>query len=239
MDELRIILNGHGHNVLQYIKSLIDQTEKDGNRYSVHWVLYGIVVIGHVYTMILCQYRSIERAKAASTRAIGLYIEFIAQISMIESCSGTYTPYTIGCKDAAQFVYKKIFPEMPPEDTVPDVSAKLGGCPPDITIVCRSHIDVYLETLHEYKQIIHNMVQVLFSKELFHDNANIDGKPSYYIEVIGRILEVNTTLEQIPISLSSYRNIVSSQCANNNMGVHTELMSPLEYSKWLHEIICQ
>jgi len=95
------------------------------------------------------------------------------------------------------------------------------------------------ETLHEYKQIIHNMVQVLFSKELFHDNANIDGKPSYYIEVIGRILEVNTTLEQIPISLSSYRNIVSSQCANNNMGVHTELMSPLEYSKWLHEIICQ
>lgn len=239
MDELRIILNGHCHNVLQYIKSLIDQTEKDGKLYSVHWVLYGIVVIGHVYTMILCQTRSIERAKATSTRAVGLYIEFIAQISMIENCSGTYTPYTIGCKDAAQFVYKKIFPEIPPEHTVPvpDVSATLGCCPSDITIVSPSDIDVYLETLHEYKQIIHNMVQVLFSKELFNDNT--DGVPSYYMDVIGRILELNTTLEQFPISLSSYRHIVLSQCANNNMGVHTELMSPLEYSKWVHGIICQ
>ena len=239
MDDLRIILNGHGHNVLQYIKCLIDQTEKDGKVYSVQWVLYGIVVIGHVYTMLLCQSRSIERAKAGSTRAIGLYIEFIAQISMIETCEGSYTPYTIGCKDAAQFVYKKIFPEVHLDHTVPEVTATLGSCLPSIVVIDLSHIDLYLETLHEYKQIIHNMVRVLFSKELFDDNATIDGSPSYYSEVIGRLLEVNTTLEQVPINLSSYRDIVSSQCVNNNMGCHTEQMSPLEYSEWLHSIICR
>ena len=102
MDDLRIILSSHGHNVLQYLKCIIDQTEKDGKLYPVKWILYGIIVIGHVYTMLLFQYRCIARAKVGTTRAIGLYIEFIAQISMIETCGGaSYTPYTIGCRDAA------------------------------------------------------------------------------------------------------------------------------------------
>ena len=85
---------------------MIEQTEKDGKRYSVQWVIYGIIVIGHVYTMLLCQTRSIVRAKTGSIRAIGLYIEFIAQLSMIDTdnCSSSYTPYTIGCNDAVQFV---------------------------------------------------------------------------------------------------------------------------------------
>jgi len=239
MDDLRIILAGHGHNIFQYIKCLVDQSEKDGKMYSVHWVLYGIVVIGHVYTMLLCHKRSIEHAKTGSTRAIGLYIEFIAQISMIDTCSGTYTPYTIGCKDAAQFVYKKIFPDMHHEHTVPDLSATLNTKSPDITTLDPIQLDVYLEVLHEYKQIIQNMVRVLFSKELFYDKTGADGSPSYYSDVIGRLLQVNTTLEQVPINISLYRHIVLSQCANNNIGDHTERMSPQEYSDWIHCIICR
>ena len=238
MDDLRIILTGHGHNVFQYIKCLVDQTEKDGKMYSVQWVLYGIVVIGHVYTMLLCQTRSIERAKAGSTRAIGLYIEFIAQLSMIDTCSSnSYTPYTIGCKDAAQFVYKKIFPDIHHEYPIPDLPATLNTKPIDVPPMTAIQLDTYLETLHEYKQIIQNMVHVLFSKELFYDNTDVDGSPSYYSDVIGRLLQVNTTLEQIPICISLYRHVVSSQCANNNTGDHTERMSPQEYSDWINGII--
>lgn len=239
MDDLRIILTGHGHNVFQYIKCLIDQTEKDGKMYSVQWVLYGIIVIGHVYTMLLCQTRSIESAKVGSTRAIGLYIEFIAQLSMIDTGTGSYTPYTIGCKDAAQFVYRKIFPDIPHDYTVPDLSATLDIPVPDITTLPPKQLDAYLETLHEYKQIIQNMVNILFSKELFYDKTNVDGSPSYYSDVIGRLLQMNTTLEQVPIRISLYRHIVSSQCANNNIGDHTELMTPQEYLDWITCIMCQ
>ena len=243
MDDLRTILAGHGHNIFQYIKCLIDQSEKDGKMYSVQWVLYGIVVIGHVYTMLLCQTRSIERAKTGSTRAIGLYIEFIAQLSMIATdSSGAYTPYTIGCKDAAQFVYKKIFPDMHHEYPIPDVPSTLPTVDTkstDVTTLSPIHFDTYLETLHEYKQIIQNMVHVLFSKELFYDKSEIDGSPSYYSDVISRLLQVNTTLEQLPICISLYRHIVSSQCANNNTGDHTERMTPREYLVWINGIICQ
>jgi len=237
MDNLRIILSGHGHNVLQYLKCIIDQTEKDGKLYPVQWILYGIVVIGHVYTMLLSQSRCIDRAKAGSTRSIGLYVEFIAQISMIETCSTSYTPYTIGCRDAAQFVYKKIFPELPSEHTVPDVSSTIGACPPIVNI-CVSNMDIYLENLHEYKQIIQNMVNVLFSREVFNDQVSSDLYSLYYIEVINCLHEMNTILEDVPISLESYRDIVLSQCMNNNSGCHTENMSPREYSEWVCSIIC-
>ena len=240
MNDLHTILTGHGHNVFQYIKCLIDQSEKDRKMYSVQWVLYGIVVIGHVYTMLLCHTRSIERAKTGSTRAIGLYIEFIAQLSMIDTdISGTYTPYTIGCKDAAQFVYKKIFPDMHHDYTIPKSSATLDTKSIDIVTLVPIHLDTYLETLHEYKQIIQNMVHVLFSKELFYDNSGIDGSPSYYSEVIGKLLQVNTVLEQSPIHISLYRRIVSTQCANNNTGDHTERMTPQEYFVWINSVICQ
>ena len=154
MDDLRSILTGHGHNVFQYLKCLVDQSEKDGKMYSVHWVLYGMIVIGHVYTMILCHTRCIERAKTVSVRAIGLYIEFIAQLSMIDAPgSSSYTPYTIGCKDAASFVYKKVFPDMPYDYTSTDVVAS------DPTKLSRSDVDMHLEVLHEYKQIIQNMIR--------------------------------------------------------------------------------
>lgn len=243
MDDLRIILTGHGHNIFQYLKCLVDQSEKDGKMYSVQWVLYGIIVIGHVYTMLLCQTRSIERAKTGSTRSIGLYIEFITQLSMIDSySSGAYTPYTIGCKDAAQFVYKKIFPDMHHDYTVPDVSTTLptlDAKSPEVAPVSPVEFDTYLETLHEYKQIIQNMVHVLFSKELFYDKTGVDGSPSYYSDVIGRLLQLSTTLDQVPISISLYRHIVSSQCSNNNLGDHTECMTPQEYSEWFSRIISQ
>jgi hypothetical protein len=233
MDDLRSILTGHGHNVFQYLKCLVDQSEKDGKMYSVHWVLYGMIVIGHVYTMILCHTRCIERAKTVSVRAIGLYIEFIAQLSMIDAPgSSSYTPYTIGCKDAASFVYKKVFPDMPYDYTSTDVVAS------DPTKLSRSDVDMHLEVLHEYKQIIQNMIRVLFSKELFYDKTHEDGSSSYYSDVIGRLLQVNTALEQTPICISLYRDIVSSQCNNNNSGVHTELMTPAEYSVWITHIIC-
>lgn len=234
MDDLRTIVSGHGNNVLQYLKCIIDQTDKDGRLYRMQWILYGIIVIGHVYTMLLHQSRCIDRAKAGTIRAIGLYIEFISQVSMIENCSVTYTPYTIGCNDAAQFVYKKIFPEIP---TATDVSAKIGTCS-SLVIISACNMDIYLETLHEYKQIIQNMVNVLFSKELFNDKISSDRSFLYYNKVISCLLEVNTTLETVPINLVLYREIVSSQCANNKLECHTENMSPDEYSMWVHTIIC-
>ena len=237
MDDLRIILSGHGNNVLQYLKCIIDQTEKDGKLYPIQWILYGITVIGHVYTMLLHQYRSIERAKTGSIRAIGLYIEFIAQISMIETCGASYTPYTIGCRDAGQFVYKKIFPEVLIEHTVSDISTTIGSSSCTVTIGV-SNMDIYLETLHEYKQIFHNIVFVLFSKELFKEKVSSNEYSLYFSEVISCLLELNTILEDVPISLVSYRYIVSSQCANNISGCHTENMSPGEYYDWIYSIIC-
>ena len=228
MDELRIILNGHNHHVLQYLKCIIEQIKKDGKAYPVQWILNGIVVIGHVYTMLLCYSRSIEKAKTGTTRAIGLYIEFIAQISMIENCGASYTPYTIGCKDASQFVYKKIFPDGSSDHTVPDVS---------IVTMSLSDVDKYLETLHEYKQIIQNLVKVLFSKELFVDKVSYEASSLYYSKVISCLLDLNTTIEGVPIDILLYREIVSSQCDNSNAGCHTENMSPEEYLKWINGLI--
>lgn len=233
MDDLRSILTGHGHNVFQYLKCLLDQSEKDKKMYSVQWVLYGIIVIGHVYTMILCHTRCIERAKSVSTRAIGLYIEFIAQLSMIDThSSSSYTPYTIGCKDAASFVYKKVFPDTPYDYTCTDVLVS------DPAKLSQSQVDNYLEVLHEYKQIIQNMIRVLFSNDLFNDKRLEAESPLYYGDVIGGLLQVIARLDQTPICISLYRDIVSSQCNNNKPGVHTENMTPKEYSVWMIGIIC-
>ena len=239
MSDLRDILTGHGHNMFQYIKCLIDQAEKDGRMYSVQWVLYGTNVIGQVYTMLLCQTRTLEHAKSGATRAIGLYIEFITQLSLMDTCtSGSYTPYTIGCKDAAQFVYKKIFPDAHRDYVVPDLANVKDTNDMDNRLTM-TQFDISLETLHEYKQIIQNMIHVLFSKERFYDNSDVDGTTTYYSDVISRLLDMNNTLAHIPIHISVYRHIVSMQCDNNNNGVHTERMSPQEYSDWIIKVICQ
>ena len=121
---------------------------------------------------------------------------------------------------------------------MPDVSTTIETCPP-IVIISVYNMDIYLEILHEYKQIIENMVNVLFNKESFNDKVSSDEYSLYFSEVISRLLELNTTLEHVPISLVSYRDIVSSQCANNMSGCHTEKMSPREYSEWVHSIICR
>ena len=233
MDDLRVILSVHSRNIVQYIKCLIEQTEKDGKWYSVQWVIYGILVIGHVYTMLLCQTRSIVCAKTGSIRAIGLYIEFIAQLSMIDAdnCSSSYTPYTIGCKDAGQFVYKKIFSDIPHDYTNPELSVNLDASSLNVT-----QVDICLEFLHEYKQINQNMAEVLFIRDLIYTNID-DNSLSYYNNVICRVIEVNTMLEEVPLCMTLYRDIVRKQCANNEKGVHTENMSPSEYRDWMISII--
>ena len=237
MDNLRIILNGHGYHILQYIKCLIEQSIKDAKMYSVQWILYGIVVVGHVYTMLLHKTRCIESAKAGTTRAIGLYIEFITQLSMIDmtSNSSVYTPYTIGCKDAAQFVYKKIFPDIHTDYTQSDF-ASTSNIQTNNNRLSQSNIDRYLEFLHEYKQIIQNMIIVLFSKDM-EDSTNVEISVSYYNDALSILLQLNNVLEQKPINMSSYRNIVSTQCDNHMTGVNTSQMTPEEYSSWMISII--
>jgi hypothetical protein len=237
MNDLRIILHGHGYNVLQYIKCLIEQSKKDEKVYSIQWILYGVVVVGHVYTMLLYQSRSIERAKTGSMRAIGLYIEFITQLSMIDisSSSGVYTPYTIGCKDAAQFVYKKIFPDIIHHDYIHTDLTSSNTTKEGVIddILSQSAIDSHLEILHEYKQIIQNMVNVLFSKDVIHNSSNLDFTIAYYNDALSILIHLNNVLEQSPINMLSYRNIISQQCDNHMSGAHTEKMSPNEYSRWM------
>lgn len=236
MNNLRVILHGHGYNILQYIKCLIEQSKKDNKLYSIQWILYGVVVVGHVYTMLLHQSRSIDRAKTGSMRAIGLYIEFITQISMIDtsSSSDVYTPYTIGCKDAAQFVYKKIFPDIHHDYTHPDLTSSNTTKEDAIdNILTQSAVDSHLEILHEYKQIIQNMVNVLFSKDMIDTSSNLDFTIAYYNDALNILIQLNNVLEQSPINMLSYRNIISQQCDNHISGAHTEKMSPNEYSIWM------
>jgi len=194
--------------------------------------------------MLLCQTRSLESAKGGAMRAIGLYIEFITQLSMMDTgICNTYTPYTIGCKDAAQFVYKKIFPDSQCEYIASELVTISTPCTEkteDITHeINPAQFDLYLETLHEYKQIIQNMTHVLFSKERFYDNSDTDGTTDYYSDVISKLLNMNNILENVPIHISVYRHIVSMQCNNHNNGEHTERMNPQEYSEWITTIICQ
>lgn len=234
MNDLHVILHGHGYNILQYIKCLIEQLKKDEKLYSIQWILYGVVVVGHVYTMLLYQSRSIDRAKTGSMRAIGLYIEFITQLSMIDMSysSGVYTPYTIGCKDAAQFVYKKIFPDTHHDYTQTDLTSNTTKHVLD-DVLSQSAIDSHLEILHEYKQIIQNMVNVLFSKDMIHNSSNLDVIITYYNDALNILIQLNNVLENSPNNMTSYRNIISQQCDNHLRGEHTEKMSPKEYSDWM------
>ena len=51
------------------------------------------------------------------------------------------------------------------------------------------------------------------------------------------LLQLNNVLEQKPMNISSYRNIVSTQCDNHMTGVNTSQMTPAEYSSWMINII--
>jgi len=274
MSQLRDILCGYGHHMFQYIKCLVDQTESDGRVYSVQWVLHGFNVIGHVYTLRLCHTHSVEEAKDGATRAIALYIDFITQLSIMDmgndgTCTSTSVPFTIGCKDAAQFVYKKIFSDtlvgcsIPNKPLSPSSSSSPTTIPPSAhnsneSTTCPKKVEneentneyhesddigsiqfvTYLETLHEYKQIIHNMIRILFNKDRFYDTSEKNGTTEYYSDAISKILSVNGILETMPINTLLYKQIVFEQSINNNNHHHTENMTPHEYVQWITNIMC-
>ena len=69
------------------------------------------------------------------------------------------------------------------------------------------------------------------------DRTNVEFSVSYHSNALNILLHLNNVLEQKPINLSSYRNIVSTQCDNHMTGVNTSQMTPEEYSIWMISII--
>ena len=100
------ILEGYNRIIFRYIKEFIDQIDKTKEGVMINTIINGSIVIANTYLMSLTQQFSSIHAIANATKAISMYIDFIIQMSNIDTLPGTPK---LGTRDAAQFVYKKIF----------------------------------------------------------------------------------------------------------------------------------
>jgi hypothetical protein len=220
---MKQILDGYARIFFQYIKELVDQSEKNQHGYMLSRVINGLKVINNIYTLTLCYSQSTEKAIDSSNKAIHMYIDFITQLYMMDS--NTNNGFKLGTNDANQFVYKKLLTNI---ETLSPPQEKINS--PNI----KSHEEFSknMSALHEYKRIFFNMVISTFKKDKFYDYSS--DTCNYYSDVINNLLRVNSVLEKLPNIIITYKNIVLKQ---EDMQQYTETMDYNEYSHWLISVI--
>ena len=205
------LLEGYNRIIFRYIKDFIDQIDKTKEGVMINTIICGSIVIANTYLMSLTQQCCSFHAIANATKAISMYIDFIIQMNNIDTLPGT--PMKLGTRDAAQFVYKKIFSTY---DTNKQQSIMTNDESNDY-IVNDQNIVLYvdnnelLQKLHQHNLLIKNMIYALFTEPIFYDEKS--DTIEYYSFVIQRMLYINNIIESIQsgISLEKYKNIVEKQ----------------------------
>ena len=248
---MKDVIQGYNRCVFRYIKNIIDHIEKSGDAIDTSAVVCGIIVITNVYLMSMVYQCSSIYACTTTNKAITIYIDFMIQMNNIDS--NPNSPLKLSSLDAAQFVYKKIFPTVPivkesslmhPDmvnicDTAPQdkVSNENETLPPQMS----SNMVVYVNTsdilniLHQHNIFVRNMTNVLFKLPVFYNEKSetID----YYSLVINKMLHINSVIENIKSSLLKevYSRLINEQ--RNIYDIMSNTNTEIEYLEKYIEVL--
>lgn len=224
---MKDVIQGYNRCMFRYIKNIIDHIEKSGDAIDTSAVVCGIIVITNVYLMSMVYQCSSIYACTTTNKAITIYIDFMIQMNNIDS--NPNSPLKLSSLDAAQFVYKKIFPTVPivkepclmhpdmidicdtnPQDKVSNENEEnLRETSKNIVVYVNTS-DI-LKILHKHNIFVRNMTNVLFKLPVFYNEKSetID----YYSSVINKMLHVNSLIENISSSAleEAYSKLINEQ----------------------------
>ena len=151
------ILEGYNRIMFRYIKEFIDQIDKTKEGVMINTIINGSIVIANTYLISLTQQFSSIHAIANATKAISMYIDFIIQMNNIDTLPGT--PTKLGSRDAAQFVYKKIFSTYDTnKQSIMINNESSDYVTSDQNIVLYVDNNEILKKLHQHNLLIKNMI---------------------------------------------------------------------------------
>jgi hypothetical protein len=241
--------------VFRYIKNIIDHIEKSGDAIDTSAVVCGIVVITNVYLMSMVYQCSSIYACATTNKSITIYIDFMIQMNNIDS--NPNSPLKLSSLDAAQFVYKKIFPTVP-------IAKESPLMHPDMVDICdtspqdklsnenkknsaemSNNVVVYVDTshvlniLHQHNIFVRNMTNVLFKLPVFYNEKS--ETIEYYSLVINKMLRINSVIENIKSNLlrEVYTRLINEQrkIYDITLNTNTEIEYLEKYIENLENII--
>ena len=230
------ILEGFSRSIFRYIKDVVDYIEKtkDGGLATTN-VVTGVNVISNIYTMSLLEQCSSTYALSVINRAISIYVDFIIQMSNIDS--SPTSPIRLGSRDAAQFVYKKVLSSYGNSDSKTSVTS--GSDPANIPcsqqLIVRANMNTILQLLHWYSCILRNIVTTLFTHPVFYDTET--DTTHYYSYVINKMLFLNTLMEKKELTEKQLKFVAESQYECEMFRDIKSCEQVDEYVLWLKSII--
>ena len=125
----------------EYMKMMIDTTTMKNKSYFKFIFLRGLETISHVFHMLLFYTRNLDVTYYNSQKALYYYIEFIGQISNVQ------TSYLeLSSNDAVLYVYSK---------TIYDILPAYKKNTPVVSLEERETFDILRKTCVIYKNILH------------------------------------------------------------------------------------
>lgn len=252
---MKDVIQGYNRCVFRYIKNIIDHIEKSGDAIDTSSVVCGIIVITNVYLMSMVYQCSSIYACTTTNKAITIYIDFMIQMNNIDSNPNSLLK--LSSLDAAQFVYKKIFPTVPivkesplmhPEmvdiydtslqDKVSNENKKNSAEMSNNVIVYVDTADI-LNILHQHNIFVRNMTNVLFKLPVFYNEKS--ETIEYYSLVINKMLHINSVIENINSNLlrEVYTRLINEQrkIYDITLNTNTEIEYLEKYIENLENII--
>jgi hypothetical protein len=252
---MKDVIQGYNRCVFRYIKNIIDHIEKSGDAIDTSSVVCGIIVITNVYLMSMVYQCSSIYACTTTNKAITIYIDFMIQMNNIDS--NPNSPLKLSSLDAAQFVYKKIFPTVPivkesplmhPEmvdiydtslqDKVSNENKKNSAEMSNNVVVYVDTADI-LNILHQHNIFVRNMTNVLFKLPVFYNEKS--ETIEYYSLVINKMLHINSVIENIKSNLlrEVYTRLINEQrkIYDMTLNTNTEIEYLEKYTENLENII--
>ena len=216
---MRDIIQGYNRCIFRYIKDVVDHIEKSGDAIDTTAVICGIIVVSNVYLMSITHQCSSIYASTMTNKSITIYIDFMIQMNNIDSSPNS--SLKLSCLDAAQFVYKKIFPStMATKETSlmhPSSIEEQELCNNKLDTIKNGNVILYvdtenaLKTLHQHNVFIRNITNVLFKLPVFYSEKL--ETTDYYSLVINKMLHLNSLVENIDVnSLDNvYKEVIQKQ----------------------------
>uniref|UniRef100_A0A6C0FDN2 Uncharacterized protein n=1 Tax=viral metagenome TaxID=1070528 RepID=A0A6C0FDN2_9ZZZZ len=243
---MKDVIQGYNRCVFRYIKDIVDHIEKSGDAIDTSAVVSGIIVITNVYLMSMVIQCSSVYACTMTSKAVTIYIDFMIQMNNIDS--NPASPLKLSSLDAAQFVYKKIFPTasiiketplMHPDMldihdnktqniVVSNEDAK-DFLPNANNMVLYVNTANILNILHQHNIFVRNITNVLFKLPVFYNEKS--ETTEYYSLVINKMLHINSLIENIDFNIleNIYKKLIQEQ--RNIHDTMIAIQTDIEYLK--------
>ena len=245
-------VQGYNRAIFHYIKDIVDHSEKTNKGLPNDSVIAGFTVINNIFMMSLSYYQDIARAAQLTSDAIPVFIDFVVQMNNLSSSINPTN--SIGLKDAAMFVYKKVMPKEKMFTTDNVHSMNMGiidhnkiilkstdektctKCPANMQLIPINDISIVLTHMHNYSLIIRNMIIVLFSKSMFYDKQT--NTIEYYSQLITNMIHLIVLIENNSSKLNKTK-MEYIICEQNKYGFPENMNSndATIYMSWLENTI--